>query len=173
MLMPYALLRPYRPAPWRAFFFALLLTSPGAVLGQTAAPETTPAAPAPRRPSAEDPPPTAIEYGGSAHVMRRDNTDIYLMSKPDRPFVVTGRLVQDDLPVMTDPISGQIILRGQTILEQVDALLAKARRQQIYYDFPYDALLTTDGSVGTFVRWRNRAASQAATPSELKTERLP
>ena len=157
--------------------FLLISLLAGSALAARAQPAAAAAAAAtsapPKRPAPPDDPVVVHEYGGSAHVMRRDNTDIYLMSKPDRPYVVTGRLVQDDLPAMTDPISGQIILRGQSILEQVDALLAKARHQQIYYDFPYDALLTVDGQVGTFVRWRNRAASQAATPSELKTERIP
>lgn len=111
------------------------------------------------------------EYGGTATVLRRDNTDVYIMSKPLRPYEVVGRITNDIVPVETDPVSGLVILRSPTIVELIDGLLARGRRRQQLYDFPYDAVLTYDGQTGTFVRWRNRKPSQAATPSELRTEK--
>ena len=99
--------------------------------------------------------------GGLAHVIRRDNTDIYIMAKPDRPYVVTGRIVNNLAPATTDERTGTVILTNITISEMIDALLAEGRHRQVFYSFPYDALLTFDGQVGTFVRWKNKPAAPA------------
>ena len=95
--------------------------------------------------------------GGPSHI---DTWD----PKPDRPYIVTGRLVNDLMPATTDEVTGTVILTNVTIPEMIDALLAQARHHQIFYSFPYDAMLTFDGQVGTFVRWKNKAAAPAKTP---------
>ena len=147
--------------------FLLISLLAGSALAARAQPAAAAAAAAtsapPKRPAPPDDPVVVHEYGGSAHVMRRDNTDIYIMSKPDRPYVVTGRLVNDLTPATTDEITGTVVLTNVTIPEMIDALLAQARHHQIYYSFPYDAMLTFDGQVGTFVRWKNKAAAPAKT----------
>ena len=154
-------------------FLVLSLGGSAAFAQQPASP--APSAPAPAAPKGPVDPmpatPWVPEYGGSAHVMRRDNTDIYIMSKPDRPYEVTGRLIADDMAAYTDPMSGQIVLKNVTILEMVDALLAQARHRQTFYHFPYDALLTTDGQVGTFIRWKNRQAPRPATPDTSSAQK--
>jgi hypothetical protein len=141
-----------------------------------AQPATTPATtPAPAVKSVDPLPgtPWNPDYtGSSAHVIRRDNTDIYIMSKPDRPYVVTGRIVSEGMPATTDELSGQIILRNVTIMEMVDDLLALGRKRQIYYNFPYDALLTFDGQVGTFVRYRNKPAAPVP-PTDTSSTQQP
>ncbi len=97
------------------------------------------------------------------------------MSKPDRPYVVTGRIVSEGMPATTDELSGQIILRNVTIMEMIDDLLALGRKRQIYYNFPYDAILTADGQVGTFVRYRNKPAAPAtpAPPTDTSSTQQP
>ncbi len=156
-----------------AILFSGVLTAlagaPGAGWAQQAPPATaTPPAAVP----APTPPAPAVgllpgaswnpDYtGGSGHAIRRDNTDVYVMCKPDRPYVVTGRIVSDLMAATTDEMSGTVILTNVTIAEMIDALLAQGRRRQIYYSFPYDAMLTFDGQVGTFVRWKNKPAAVA------------
>jgi hypothetical protein len=102
--------------------------------------------------------------GGKANVIRRDNTDVYIMSKPDRPYVVTGRIVSESMAVTTDEITGTVVMTNVTISEMIDALLSQARHRQTFYSFPYDAMLTFDGQVGTFIRWKNKPTN-AGTPS--------
>ena len=110
--------------------------------------------------------------GGKAHVIRRDKTDVYIMSKPDRPYVVTGRLVTDLMPATTDERTGTVVLTNVTISEMIDALLAKGRHRQTFYSFPYDAMLTFDGQVGTFVRWKNKPAAPAP-PADTSSTQQP
>ncbi|MBC7449364.1 MAG: hypothetical protein H7330_15025 [Hymenobacteraceae bacterium] len=143
--------------------FATFSLSSTAVRAQQTAPAAVPAAPAPvsEMPGAHWVP----DYsGGKAVVMRRDNTDIYIMSKPDRPYVVTGRIVSELMPATTDERTGTVVLTNVTISEMIDALLAQGRHRQIFYSFPYDALLTFDGQVGTFVRWKNKPAAPVTPP---------
>lgn len=146
-----------------------LSLSASVVFAQQPAPAAAPApAKAPAKVAPMPDTPWIPEYGGGAHVMRRDNTDIYVMSKPDRPFEVMCRIVADDMAAYSDPETGQVVIKSFSILELVDGLLAQARQRQIHYYFPYDALLLTDGSVGTFVRWKNRKPSETDTSSALK-----
>lgn len=159
---------------------AAFALAPGAARAQQpvpAAPAVVPAAPALASPAAIPPPAPVGELpgahwepdysGGTAHVIRRDHTDVYIMGKPDRPYVVTGRIVSDLAPATTDERTGTVILTNVTISEMIDALLAQGRHRQIYYSFPYDALLTFDGQVGTFVRWKNKAAAPAPAKTPL------
>lgn len=157
----------------RTFSFRFLssLLVAGLSTTVTLAQQPTPAPATEKAPAKAPPPPEKLwvpEYGGSAHVMRRDDTDIYVMSKPDRPFEVMCRIVADDMAAYSDPVTGQIVIKSFSILELVDALLARARDRQIHYFFPYDALLLTEGSVGTFVRWKTQKPAEADTSSALK-----
>ena len=94
------------------------------------------------------------------------------MSKPDRPYVVTGRIVNNLSPATTDERTGTVVLTNITISEMIDALLEEGRRRQIYYSFPYDAMLTFDGQVGTFVRWKNKPAPPAQ-PTDTSSAQRP
>ncbi len=147
---------------------AALSLAPGSAWGQQNAPAPSPTPPAPAVPAPVGEMPGAhwvSDYsGGKASVMRRDNTDIYVMSKPDRPYVVTGRIVSDLMAATTDERTGTVVLTNVTISEMIDALLAQGRHRQIYYSFPYDAMLTFDGQVGTFIRWKNKPTTPVVPP---------
>lgn len=139
----------------------------------------SPAPPAPVTPPPVVPPPVGLlpgahweaDYtGGRANVIRRDNVDVYIMSKPERPYVVTGRIVSNLMAATTDERTGTVVLTNVTISEMIDALLAQGRQRQIYYSFPYDALLTFDGQVGTFVRWKNKPSAAPAPTKEQSVD---